>query len=170
MNNKDSDFVMAFDHFYTTNHIQILKSLLPFLGPNLASMLPVFVKYLELKHTIELMNQKKVMSIPCACQHTPITSFSNINPSLIEEIYQSIHCYLTPDEDNKLQNIRSMLQAFNSFQEMQQMMELMKAFAPDDKNSNSMDFSSMDMQTMLSGLMNNGSSPDIMSMLSNLNL
>lgn len=172
MNNKDSDFVMAFDHFYTTNHIQILKSLLPFLGSDLAPMLPVFVKYLELKHTIECMNQKKVMSIPCENRHTPITSFDKITPALLEEIYQAVHCYVTPEEDKKLQNIRNILQAFNSFQEMQQIMELMKAFSPDENstNQNGMDFASMDLQTMLSGMMNQSSSADLMSMLSNLNL
>ncbi len=165
MNHTDSDFVMAFDHFYTTNHIQILKSLLPYLGPELASMLPVFVKYLELKHTITLMKQKKLMSIPCASKCTPITSLDKITPSLLEDIYQTVHCYLTPEEDQKVQNIRGMLQAFASFQEMQQMMELMKALSPEESSTND-----NNMQAMLSGLMNNSSSLDIMSMLNNLNL
>lgn len=149
MNHTDSDFVMAFDHFYTTNHIQILKSLQPYLGPELASMLPVFVKYLELKHTITLMNHKKLMTLPSACQCTPITSLDKITPSVLEDIYQKVHCYLTPEEDQKLQSIRNMMQTFASFQEMQQMMELMKALSPEDDTSSSF---------------------DIMSMLSNLNL
>lgn len=170
MNNTENDFVMAFDHFYTTNHIQILKSVIPFLGPDLASMLPVFVKYLELKHTITLMNQKEVLHIPNTNTCTPITSLAKITPAVIEELYQAVHCYLTPEEDKKIQGIRSMMQTLASFQEMQQMMELMKALSPDDDNNKGMDFQSMDMQSMLSGLMNNSSSMDIMSMFNNLNL
>lgn len=153
MNNTDSDFVMAFDHFYTTNHIQILKSLYPFLGPDLALMLPVFVKYLELKYTLSLMNQHKPLPTPCGCEQTHITSFNQITPELLEQVYQSVHCYLTPKEDAKIQNIRGILQAFSSFQEMQQMMELMKALNPEDSNESSTN--GMDFQSILSSMMSN---------------
>ncbi len=146
MNNTENDFVMAFDHFYTTNHIQILKSLIPFLGSNLAAMLPVFVKYLELKHAISLMNQKEVMRTPDMYHCSQITSLDKITPELVENLYKSVHCYLTPEEDKKVQGIRNLMQTFASFQEMQQMMELMKVLSPDDEPI------------------------DIMSMLNNLNL
>ena len=52
----DNDYVLAFDHFYTTNHIQILKSLLPFIDNNSANMLPAVIKYMELKHTLSVIN------------------------------------------------------------------------------------------------------------------
>ena len=46
---EDNDYVLAFDHFYTTNHIQILKSLLPFMDTDNFRMLPALIKYMELK-------------------------------------------------------------------------------------------------------------------------
>lgn len=163
MNHTDSDFVMAFDHFYTTNHIQIIKSLLPFLGPDLALIVPVFVKYLELKYTLSLMNQHKSLQPSCDCQQTRITSLDKITPELLEQIYQAVHCYLTPAEDQKIQSIRNILQAISSFKEMQQMMELMKALNPEengDCNTNGMDF--------LSGMMGTSFSADTMNTFTNI--
>jgi hypothetical protein len=53
---EDNDYVLAFDHFYTNNHIQILKSLLPFMESGSSQMLPAIIKYMELKHTLSLIN------------------------------------------------------------------------------------------------------------------
>ena len=53
----DNDYVMAFDHFYTTNHIQILKSLLPFMDNDNFRMLPVLIKYMELKYTLSMIGK-----------------------------------------------------------------------------------------------------------------
>ena len=43
----ENDYTLVFDHFYTNNHIQILKSLLPFFGTGASSYLPILIKYLE---------------------------------------------------------------------------------------------------------------------------
>ena len=48
---EDNDYVLAFDHFYTTNHIQILKSLLPFMENGNFRMLPALIKYMEFQYT-----------------------------------------------------------------------------------------------------------------------
>ena len=48
---NDNDYVLVFDHFYTNNHIQIMKTLLPYIDSAAMSMLPVMIKYMELKCT-----------------------------------------------------------------------------------------------------------------------
>ena len=58
MEDNDNDYVLAFDHFYTTNHIQILKSLLPFMASESFPMLPVLIKYMELQYTISLISKE----------------------------------------------------------------------------------------------------------------
>ena len=54
---EDNDYVLAFDHFYTTNHIQILKSLLPFMDNDSFRMLPALIKYMELKYTLSQIDR-----------------------------------------------------------------------------------------------------------------
>lgn len=54
---EDNDYVLAFDHFYTTNHIQILKSLLPFMDNKNSSMMPALIKYMELQYTLSLIHK-----------------------------------------------------------------------------------------------------------------
>ena len=49
---EDNDYVLAFDHFYTNNHIQILKSLLPFMESGSSQMLPARSE----EHTSELQS------------------------------------------------------------------------------------------------------------------
>ena len=38
---NDNDYVLVFDHFYTNNHIQIMKTLLPYIDSAAMPMLPV---------------------------------------------------------------------------------------------------------------------------------
>ena len=54
---NDNDYVLVFDHFYTNNHIQIMKTLLPYIDSAAMPMLPVMIKYLELQYTIKLVRK-----------------------------------------------------------------------------------------------------------------
>ena len=54
---NDNDYVLVFDHFYTNNHIQIMKTLLPYIDSAAMSMLPVMIKYMELQYTIKLIRK-----------------------------------------------------------------------------------------------------------------
>ena len=53
MNVCENKAVIAFDTLYTQNHIQILKILLPYFDPYGQSHLAVWIKYLELRYTLE---------------------------------------------------------------------------------------------------------------------
>ena len=53
MNVCENEAVIAFDTLYTQNHIQILKILLPYFDPYGQSHLAVWIKYLELRYTLE---------------------------------------------------------------------------------------------------------------------
>jgi hypothetical protein len=124
----DNDYVLAFDHFYTNNHIQILKSVMPFIKPGSSSLLPVLIKYLELKYTLSLVGTNE--KFPCTDIHA-----SNLEPDNepkmdipfgnIENIYNAIRRYLSPNEDKNMGQLVNAMKTMKSFREMQAMMEML---------------------------------------------
>jgi hypothetical protein len=129
---EDNDYVLAFDHFYTNNHIQILKSVMPFINAESAAMLPVLIKYLELKYTLSLVGSKPHgENIP----HGGNIHASSLNPDNepkmdapfgnIENIYNAVRRYLAPNEDKSFSQLVNAMKTMKSVREMQAMMELL---------------------------------------------
>lgn len=136
---EDNDYVLAFDHFYTTNHIQILKSLLPFMDNKNSSMMPALIKYMELKYTLSLINKgaSGFDSGIRACG-IPSDGKSGTEPvENIEHIYKAVRKYLAPGEEKGFQQIISVINTMKNMREMQQMVELFQNMNPD------MDFGAM---------------------------
>ncbi len=135
----DNDYVMAFDHFYTTNHIQILKSLLPFIDNNSANMLPAIIKYMELKYTLSVTTSSahQLATNISACS-TSDTENADASDNL-ERIYNAIRRYLAPAEDKFFNQIMSTARTMKNVREMQQMLELFQSINPDMN----MDFGNM---------------------------
>lgn len=143
---EDNDYVLAFDHFYTTNHIQILKSLLPFMDNKNSSMMPALIKYMELQYTLSLIHKGNsgFGSGIRACS-TPSDTKNGAEPAEhIENIYKAVRKYLAPNEEKGFQQIISVINTMKNMREMQQMLELFQTMNPD------MDLGSM-AETMASG-------------------
>ena len=136
---EDNDYVLAFDHFYTTNHIQILKSALPFIGQGNPGMMPALIKYMEFKYTLSLINQG---GLPpgggiraCSEEYGPKSGkdpYENM-----ENFYKAVRRYLSPNEERGFQQMMSAINTMKNMREMQQMMEIFQNISPD------MDLSSM---------------------------
>lgn len=144
---EDNDYVLAFDHFYTTNHIQILKSLLPFIDNDNFKMLPVLIKYMELKYTLSQVGHGTPVfanGIRASSTDTDTKSGSDMADTL-ENIYKAVHKYLAPGEEKSFNQILSAIRTMKNVREMQQMMELFQSLNP-DVNTN------MDMGTILENL------------------
>lgn len=155
---NDNDYTLVFDHFYTNNHIQILKSLLPFFDTGASSYLPVLIKYLELQHTIELT--KKGIQLP----EPDIKAASKQAPNL-EDIYQAIKKYLAPSEEKTLQQIINMMHTMENVKEMQKMMEFFQSMN-DEENTSSNSFPDLsNLEGMMGGNFDMG---DIMQLLNNM--
>jgi hypothetical protein len=120
---EDNDYVLAFDHFYTNNHIQILKSVMPFINSEGAAMLPVLIKYLELKYTLSLMGARQ--STPPDGLRASSLEVNGEPLGNIENIYNAIRRYLAPNEDKSLGQLVNAMKTMKSVREMQQMMELL---------------------------------------------
>ena len=128
----DNDYVMAFDHFYTTNHIQILKSLLPFMDNDNFRMLPVLIKYMELKYTLSMIGKGNT-GLSGGIHASSIDAEPKAaDPSEnLEKIYKAIHRYLAPSEEKSFNQILSAMKTMKNMREMQQMMELFQNLNPD---------------------------------------
>lgn len=130
---EDNDYVLAFDHFYTTNHIQILKSLIPFMDNDNFRMLPALIKYMELKYTLSVLNRETLgfaNGIHASSWDTGAKTNSDMAENL-ENIYKAIHKYLAPGEEKSFNQILSALRTMKNVREMQQMMELFQSLNPD---------------------------------------
>ncbi len=130
----DNDYVLAFDHFYTNNHIQILKSLLPFMEGERLGMLPALIKYMELKYTLALIKKgtKPVNgSIIGACSSEQDGMGAGGIGDNMERIYNTVHRYLAPNEEKMFSQLLSAMQTMKNMREMQQMMEMLQGLNPD---------------------------------------
>lgn len=128
---EDNDYVLAFDHFYTTNHIQILKSILPFMDKGNSGMMPALIKYMEFKYTLSLINKgtSAFTSGIKACSAPADPGLGAVEN--IENIYKAVHKYLAPGEEKNFQQIISAINTMKNMREMQQMMELFQSMSSD---------------------------------------
>lgn len=136
-------YVKIFDEFYTTNHIEILKTILPHLNLSEQLFLPVIIKFLELEDAIA---KQKAGCCPWNCRITPIHE-DNGN---FQQIYQAIEPYLTPSESQTIQQILQFKAQMENIKQMQQMMSLFQDLNPDNKaegkdNSSPFDDNSLDL-------------------------
>lgn len=134
---EDNDYVLAFDHFYTTNHIQILKSLLPFMDNDSFRMLPALIKFMELRYTLSQID-KGTPGFTTGIHASSLDTDARANTDMaenLENIYKAIHKYLAPNEEKNFNQILSAIRTMKNVREMQQMMELFQTLNP-DANSN----------------------------------
>lgn len=132
---EDNDYVLAFDHFYTTNHIQILKSLLPFMENGNFRMLPALIKYMEFQYTLSLLDKGAPNfsgGIHASSFDSATKSAANTDPTEnLEQIYKAVHKYLAPNEEQGFSQILSAIKTMKNMREMQLMIELIQSLNPD---------------------------------------
>ncbi len=97
MEEKDNDAVLLFDTLYTTNHIQMLKVLLPYLQEDMRNNIAIYIKFQEFQYTLEY-TKKHSVSI--------FSQSERCNKDLdVRQIYNSIKPYCTESEKQMLSKI-----------------------------------------------------------------
>lgn len=121
------DGIQAFDALFTTNHIQMLKLLLPYLPPEARRSLAILIKAGELRYTLDFIRLH-----PFAM----MGDFGGRSPDNPEEIFRSLLPFCTPAEKDKLQQMQAVFRNMENMQEMMQTLEalreIMPEFASDD--------------------------------------
>ena len=122
MDNADHNKVAAFDTLFSTNHIQMLKVILPYMDNQTQKSMAVYIKFLELNYTIEFY--KKNPYPLCGCTE------KESSPD-IQKMCTELLPYCTDEERKKIEQVRSILQSMEMYKEMSKTMEMMKDFMPD---------------------------------------
>lgn len=120
---EDASNVMAFDALYTTNQIQKLKVLLPYIEPSMQKHLAVYIKYMELQYTMNYT--KRHTSTLCGC------GLSQPEKPDLRKLCKELSLYSTPEEIRQLEQIQNILQTLETVQEMSQTMSAMQEIFPD---------------------------------------
>lgn len=129
--------IYAFDSLYTTNHIQMLKILLPCLNPPLQKNLALYIKFLELRYTISFLNAHPYVLSGCGFdkkygeQEIPV---DDLLP------------YLTPREAENFRQLQKSMDMMKQFSKMQKNMEALKGILPEG----------MDFETLFGQMMGTG--------------
>ncbi len=118
------DRVLAFDALFTTNHIQMLKLLIGYMEPSMQGKLAAYIKFMELKHTLDLIT--KYPHIRIGPENT-----ADASPPKISALLEDILPFSTPAQRTQLENLKNMFQTMDNMQEMMEMMELIKEMSPE---------------------------------------
>ena len=156
MDFSDKDIVAAFDTLFTTNQIQKLKVFMSFLDNRWQKHLAVYIKYLELQHTISFC-KKHHSNFYDGCQHEKNGDFSSLISALIP---------YSDDKDRKLlEQFAGMIKTMEMFKQLAPMMDMMKSVMPDMGENGGM-FGNI--SNLLGGLGSMGSGNDSDDMMMNM--
>ena len=122
---EDSSGVMAFDALYTNNQIQKLKVLLPYIEPSMQKNMAVYIKYMELRYTMDF-----VRNHPFQIRAAAMDSIEQEKPD-IKKLCRELKPYCTQAEIRQLEQMESIFQTMEMYQEMSQTMSAMQEMFPD---------------------------------------
>jgi len=108
-----------FDEAILPKELQMLKAFLPFLPANLQKMLAIYIKWTELRYTIEYFQR----NIPA--QQTPD----------IGKLMNSMKCFLPPEEQAQIEQFADIFENMDMYRDMFE--GFSSAFSPDQKEDDS---------------------------------
>ncbi|MDE6926304.1 MAG: hypothetical protein K2P59_13780 [Acetatifactor sp.] len=132
MEENELGSITAFDSLFTTNRIQMMKVLLPYLKPEQQRALAVCIKIMELNYTLSFFKNN-----PHA------TSFRLPHKSDTSQLWDEILPFCGPEERGKVENMKNMMQSMKQMQEMMETMQMMQEMFPEGMDMENMDLSSI---------------------------
>lgn len=129
MERKEHDKITAFDSLFTTNHIQILKIVMPYLDTPMRKKMAVYIKYLELQYTLSYYSSHSVELCGCSIHPTNSAEKEEFN---LSKLCSEILPYCTAREKQSIEQISGMFRSVEMYQEISRTFEMMKNFAPDN--------------------------------------
>lgn len=158
MGKNEHEEIIAFDTLYTTNHIAMLKVLMPYFDTSFQQHLAIYIKFLELQYTLSLSRPHELRD--CSSQKKEFD---------IKNICSDILPFCTESEKRTIEQIRGLFHSMEMYKEMSQVMNVMQDIMPSNMSSDS----SFDFSSILTALSNtqsdkteNGMMDMLMGMLS----
>lgn len=121
---RGEDSIMAFDTLFTTNQIQIMKTMLPYLDEAMQKHFAILIKFMELKYTISYLAKHK-MSL--GGRHT-----ERKDPDM-QELFPKIQGFLSPSERSKVEQIMNLMNTMQTVSQFQEMMQFMNDSASEEE-------------------------------------
>ncbi len=143
---EDASNVMTFDALYTTNQIQKLKVLLPYIEPSMQKHLAIYIKYMEFQYTLNYVKRHPFTLSGCSLAQPP-------KPDLRKHC-KELCLYSTPEEIRQLEQMQNILQTMETVQEMSQTMNAMQEIFPDLSMDGMTGFPDSSTSPVLSMMMN----------------
>lgn len=122
MDSNERSKVIAFDTLFCTNHIQMLKVILPYMDNQIQKSMAVYIKLMELNYTIEFL-KKHPYSLGGYMERESSPDIFKMCSELLP--------YCTENEKKQLEQIRNIFQSMEMYKEMSKTMDMMKDFIPD---------------------------------------
>lgn len=111
MEKTENEAVAMFDTLYTTNHLQLLKILLPYLEEELQKKLAIYIKFQEMQYTIKYLKEHVLFRTERILQKKEFN---------MQTLISEMSPYFTDQERNMA----------NQFSNLKNMMDSMEQFAP----------------------------------------
>lgn len=164
MDSKENDYIAAFDAYFTTGNIQMLKILLSRAAPASRSSFAVWIKLLELQHTMRL-SRTHPTDVP-GCGKTLSLHLTENDTADTIELLDELLPFSDEKERAKIQSFKNMLQQMGHMKEMMEMMQMMQEMFPDAFQGGGAQ-NPADLFSGLSGGMENSDFSSILQMLNN---
>ena len=132
MEENELGSITAFDSLFTTNRIQMMKVLLPYLKPEQQGALAVCIKVMELNYTFSFFKNHP-HALPLRLPQKSDTT----------KVWDEILPFCGPEERSKVENMRIMMQSMNQMKEMMETMQMMQEMFPEGMDLENMDLSSI---------------------------
>lgn len=122
MDSNEHSKVIAFDTLFCTNHIQMLKVILPYMDNQTQKSMAIYIKFLELNYTIAYFKKHPYPLCGCVEREKPADIF---------KMCTELIPFCTENEKKQIEQLRSVFQSMEMYKEMSQTMDMMKDFMPD---------------------------------------
>lgn len=133
MDSNEHNKVIAFDTLFCTNHIQMLKVILPYMDQQMQKSMAIYIKFLELNYTISYFKKHPYPLFGCMQREGA--------PDIFKMCSELIP-YCTENEKHQLEQIKNIRQGMEMYREMSQAMDMMKDFMPESGNKEAAEESS----------------------------
>lgn len=130
MDEQTSKTITAFDSLFTTNRIQMLKILLPWLAPGQQSGFAVYIKLLELQYTLTFLRRHPDTRLLGNGKQLSADFFQGDNEDTLK-LLDELLPFSSQEDRSRIENMKSMMANFRKMQEMMDMMKMMQELFPE---------------------------------------
>ena len=151
---ENTEAILAFDTLYTTNHMKILKLLIPYLETEYQQKLAVFIKLQELMFTLNFFRQYSASLYSPDFKQGKKMDLNTLIPLLIPYCNEAEKNIIS--QFSQIQNMMNMMEQMQVYMPMiQQLISSMSGddTNPDGMNQNGLDLGGNNLMDMLKNMM-----------------